>query len=56
MSSARLSGLLGLADGEAPVCCVNIATVAQRKTSLRARPSAGDILSVFGGQTRASAD
>jgi len=56
MSSARLSVLLGLTDGEAPVCCINIGTVTTRKTSLRVRPSPSDILSVFGGQARASTD
>lgn len=56
MSSARLSTLLGLADGEVPVCCVNIGTVTKRKVSLRARPSRGDVLSVFAGQVIASAD
>lgn len=55
MSSVRLSALLGLADGEVPVCCVNIGTAAKRKISLRARPSPGDILSVFSGQEVASA-
>lgn len=56
MSSARLSALLGLADGEVPVCCVNIGTVTKRKTSVRSRPSPGDILSVFAGQVLVSAD
>ncbi len=56
MSSARLSALLVLADGEVPVCCVNIGTATKRKISLRSRPSPGDILSVFAGQTFASAD
>lgn len=56
MSSVRLSALLRLADGEVPVCCVNIGTVTKRKVSLRARPSPADILSVFAGQAPASAD
>jgi nitroreductase len=56
MSSARLSALLGLAEGEVPVCCVNIGTVAKRKVSLRARPSPNDILGVFADQRLASAD
>lgn len=56
MSSARLSALLGLAEGEVPVCCVNIGTVTKRKISLRARPSPADILGVFAGQALASAD
>jgi nitroreductase len=56
MSSARLNALLRLADGEVPVCCVNIGTVTKRKVSLRARPSPADILSVFADQAPASAD
>lgn len=47
MSSPRLSALLALAEGEVPVCCVNIGTVTERKTSLRSRPSPAAILSVL---------
>lgn len=38
MGSARLRDLLRLADGESPVCCVNIGTVSQRKPAQRVRP------------------
>jgi len=38
MASPRLRRLCGLAQGEVPVCCVNIGTVAQRKVSARLRP------------------
>jgi nitroreductase len=39
MSSPRLHELLRLADGEVPVCCVNIGTVAKAKPG-RLRPAA----------------
>lgn len=54
MSSRRLSALLGLADGEVAVCCVNIGTATARKTSLRVRPSPSAILGVLGAQAPAS--
>ena len=38
MGSARLRALLNLADGEAPVCCVNIGTVTKSKPRQRLRP------------------
>jgi len=47
MSSPRLHALLGLADGEAPVCCVNIGTATKRKVSLRSRPLPEAILSTL---------
>lgn len=50
MASSRLRELLGLAEGEAPVCCINIGTVAKRKPASRVRPAAADILSVLGGE------
>lgn len=47
MSSPRLRTLLKLGEGEVAVCCVNIGTVAKRKTPLRSRPSPSAILSVL---------
>jgi nitroreductase len=47
MSSPRLRRLLGLADGESAVCCINIGTVTKRKSPLRARPTPAEILSVM---------
>jgi nitroreductase len=47
MASPRLRSLLGLADGEVPVCCVNVGTVTKRRTSARVRPSPTEILSVL---------
>lgn len=38
MSSTRLCDLLQLAEGESPVCCVNIGTVSKRKPAQRVRP------------------
>lgn len=38
MSSPRLRDLLGLAEGEAAVCCVNVGTLSKRKGSDRIRP------------------
>jgi nitroreductase len=49
MASPRLRSLLGLADGEVPVCCVNVGTVTKRKNSVRARPSPATLLSVLVG-------
>ncbi|HRH86667.1 MAG TPA: nitroreductase [Rubrivivax sp.] len=60
MSSPRLGAMLGLAEGEVPVCCINIGTVTKRKTSLRSRPSPAAILSELAdaglGQAATSAD
>lgn len=38
MRSPRLHALLQLAQGEAPVCCINVGTVSQRKPASRVRP------------------
>jgi nitroreductase len=38
MGSARLHALLKLADGEIPVCCVNIGAVSESKPGRRLRP------------------
>lgn len=38
MASTRLHDLCGLGEGEAAVCCVNIGTVAKRKSAARVRP------------------
>ena len=38
MNSARLRDLLRLAEGESPVCCVNIGTAGTRKPAKRLRP------------------
>jgi len=40
MASPRLRALLQLAEGEEPVCCVNIGTVGKHKSSTSERPSA----------------
>jgi nitroreductase len=53
MASARLRELLCLVEGESPVCCINIGTVAKRKAAARLRPTAGDILSVLGSHAAA---
>lgn len=39
MSSPALAALLGLADHEQAVCCVNVGTVARRPRSTRVRPA-----------------
>lgn len=48
MSSPRLQALLGLADGEAPVCCVNVGTATARRARGHLRPQPAQILSVLG--------
>lgn len=53
MASERLRELLGLAESEAPACCINIGTVAKRKPAARLRPVAGDILTVLGSHSAA---
>jgi nitroreductase len=47
MASKRLHRLCGLAEGETPVCCVNIGTLAKRKASPRSRPLPSDFVSVL---------
>ena len=51
MRSPRLRDLCRLAEGEMPVCCVNIGTATKRKPAVRARPSTEDILSVLGSES-----
>ncbi len=51
MASPRLHVLCGLADGEVPVCCINIGTVGQRKAATRVRPAAADLLRELPGDT-----
>jgi len=48
MASPRLHALFGLAEGEAPVCCINIGTVSRRKPAERVRPAPSRLLSVLG--------
>lgn len=38
MTSARLHELCGLANGEVPVCCINLGTLTKHKDSPRIRP------------------
>jgi nitroreductase len=38
MASPRLHALFGLADGEVPVCCINIGTATRRSQRAAARP------------------
>lgn len=47
MASPRLADLLHLSAGEFPVCCINIGSVASRRTSPCERPSPTAILSVL---------
>lgn len=51
MSSPRLREVCNLAEGEVPVCCVNIGTPTKRKPAVRAWPSTDDILSVLGSES-----
>ena len=48
MSSPRLRDLCHLREGEVPVCCINIGTVAKRRLALRLRPEPSSVLSVLG--------
>lgn len=45
MSSPRLRVLLNLADGEEPVCCLNVGTVSKRKPGQRLRPEPAAVAS-----------
>lgn len=47
MTSPRMARLCALADGEVPVCCINIGTVTQRKPPGRVRPLPEDFVSVL---------
>lgn len=47
MSSPRLARLCALAEGEVPVCCINIGTVTQRQPPKRVRPQPSQFLSVL---------
>lgn len=51
MASPRLRELCGLHEGEVPVCCVNIGTVAKQKLAMRTRPTTDHILSVLGSES-----
>jgi len=44
MGSAQLHRLCGLAEGEVPVCCVNIGTATKRSHRLQPRPMPGQLL------------
>ncbi|MDP1533279.1 MAG: nitroreductase family protein [Rubrivivax sp.] len=48
MGSPRLRALLGLADGETAVCCVNVGTIGQHKSGPHARPQPADFVSELG--------
>lgn len=49
MASPRLRDLCDLRVGEAPVCCINIGTVAAGKPAARIRPAPGMFTSELGG-------
>lgn len=48
MASMRLRALLALADGDVPVCCVNIGTVVRNKPRDGARPDPQAFVSTLG--------
>ena len=48
MASNRLRDLLGLADGETAVCCVNIGTAVQVKPAQRSRPDPSRFTTTLG--------
>jgi nitroreductase len=47
MNSPRLARLCALAEGEVPVCCINIGTVTHRKPPKRVRPAPSEFVSVL---------
>lgn len=51
ITSPRLARLCGLAEGEVPVCCVNIGTATRLKLPLRERPAPEQFVSVLPGGT-----
>lgn len=48
MASTRLRALLALSDGDVPVCCINIGTVAQHKPRQGKRPAPQAFTSTLG--------
>jgi len=48
MASTRLSALLGLHEGDVPVCCVNIGTAGQDRPARRERPDPSQFTSTLG--------
>ena len=48
MTSPRLHALLQLAEGDQPVCCINIGTVRSHKPGTRVRPSPADFAGTLG--------
>jgi nitroreductase len=48
MASTRLRALLGLPDGDVPVCCINIGTVRQHKPRQGKRPAPALFMSTLG--------
>jgi nitroreductase len=48
MTSPRLHALLGLADGDQPVCCINIGTVRSHKPATRVRPAPSEFATTLG--------
>lgn len=49
MASTRLRALLGLPEGDVPVCCINIGTVARHKPRQGKRPAPQVFTSTLGG-------
>jgi nitroreductase len=56
MASPRMHRLCALTQGEVPVCCVNIGTVAQRKAAARLRPLPAEFVSELPGESTPSGD
>jgi nitroreductase len=50
MASPRLRALCDLAEGELPVCCVNIGTATQRSQRKAARPAPAQFVSLLGNR------
>ena len=48
MASPRLHALLALADGDHPVCCINIGTVHRHKAATRVRPLPAEFAGTLG--------
>lgn len=51
MAPKRLHRLCGLAEGETPVCCVNIGTVTKREASPGSRVSPSDFVPVLADES-----
>jgi nitroreductase len=55
MASTRLRALLGLPDGDVPVCCINVGTVTKHKPRQGKRPASALFMSTLGDAGTASA-